>query len=201
MRSPQSHPDPGHDRGWATIPNAVTVLRLLLLVPVGVQLVQGGPDPLAVALLLVWALTDWVDGVLARALDQRSSVGETLDPIADRIGLVGIVLSLALAGLVPWTALGVVVAADLVVALLATGAARRGRLGVSWMGKIRTAVLMTSVFLLAAAAALAPGLLPWATTLLWIGVALHLVAGAGYVVRALRANREDRAGRSAPAAP
>lgn len=178
---------------WATIPNAVTLVRLVLLVPVCVLLVRGGPDTLSVVLLLVWALTDWIDGFLARRLDQVSRLGEAMDPVADRIGLVGIVLALALAGLLPWTALGVIVLVDLVVALWAARAALRESLGVSVIGKARTAVLMTSVFLLAGAAAWAPWLIGAITVLLWIGVVMHVIAGIGYVRQVSRRRRGERA--------
>ncbi|GAB4096637.1 CDP-alcohol phosphatidyltransferase family protein [Brachybacterium horti] len=184
------------DRGWATLPNAVTLLRLVLLAPVCVLLARG-PDTLAVVLLLVWASTDWVDGLLARTLGQTSRVGEIIDPIADRIGLVAIVLTLALAGLLPWAALVVILLVDLAVTALASGAALGGRIRVSWLGKIRTAVLMTSVFLLAAAAAWAPGLVGAVQVLLWVGVAVHVVSGAGYVLSA----RRSRHGAPAEAGP
>lgn len=180
---------PGPDAGWATLPNAVTLLRLILLVPVCVLLVRGGPDTLSVVLLLVWALTDWIDGFAARALGQVSRVGEALDPIADRLGLVGIVLALALAGLLPWSALVVILVVDAVVAAITSRAALRESLGVSIVGKARTAILMVAVFLLAAAGAWAPGLVGAVQVLLWIGVALHAVAGAGYVRRALARRR------------
>ncbi|MGY5763783.1 CDP-alcohol phosphatidyltransferase family protein [Brachybacterium sp. DNPG3] len=185
---------------WATVPNAVTLLRFLLLLPVCLLLVRG-PDALAVVLLLVWASTDWVDGLLARGLGQTSRTGEIIDPIADRIGLAGIVLSLALAGLLPWSALAIIVGLDLATAVLATTAALGGRLGVSWLGKIRTAVLMTSVFLLAAAAAWFPDLLGAVRAALWAGVALHVVASADYIIRARRSGgpRRDRAGAGAAA--
>lgn len=181
---------------WATIPNAVTLLRLVLLAPVCRLLVDGGPDTLAVVLLLVWACTDWVDGLLARLLHQTSRTGAIIDPIADRIGLVGIVASLALVGLLPWAALAVVFIVDAAVAVLATGAAMGGRIGVSLLGKVRTLILMTSVFLLAAAGAWAPGLVPAVLVLLWTGVGLHVIAGAHYVLGA-RAAR----GRVGPRGP
>ena len=184
------------DRGWATLPNAVTLLRLVLLAPVCVLLARG-PDTLAVVLLLVWASTDWVDGLLARTLGQTSRVGEIIDPIADRIGLVAIVLTLALAGLLPWAALVVILLVDLAVTALASGAALGGRIRVSRLGKIRTALLMTSVFLLAAAAAWAPGLVGAVQVLLWVGVAVHVVSGAGYVLSA----RRSRHGAPAEAGP
>ena len=100
---------------WATIPNLVTLLRFVLLAPVCVLLLDG-PDTLAVVLLLVWASTDWVDGLLARLLDQTSRTGAIIDPIADRVGLAGIVLSLAIADLLSWAALAIIVLVDLAMA-------------------------------------------------------------------------------------
>ncbi|WP_394214466.1 CDP-alcohol phosphatidyltransferase family protein [Brachybacterium vulturis] len=171
---------------WATVPNLITLLRFVLLAPVCLLLVDG-PDTLAVVLLLVWASTDWVDGMLARALDQSSRVGAIIDPIADRIGLAAIVLSLALAGLLPWAALALIVVLDVAMVVFATGAALGGRISVSWLGKIRTFVLMSAVFLLVAAAAWWPDLVPAAQALIWLGVVLHTVSGIDYILRARRA--------------
>ncbi|MCZ4326693.1 CDP-alcohol phosphatidyltransferase family protein [Brachybacterium paraconglomeratum] len=171
---------------WATIPNLVTLVRLALLLPVCLRLADG-PDTLAVVLLLVWASTDWIDGMLARALDQTSRTGQIMDPIADRLGLVAIVLTLALADLLPWAALAVIVVVDAAMAVLATRAALGGRISVSWLGKIRTFVLMASVFLLVAVAAWAPSLVPAAQALVWVGAVLHVGSGVDYIVRARRA--------------
>ena len=110
---------------WATIPNLVTLVRFVLLAPVCLLLLDG-PDTLAVVLLLVWASTDWVDGMLARALDQTSRTGAIIDPIADRVGLVAIVLSLAVADLLPWAALAIILAVDVAMVALATQAALGG---------------------------------------------------------------------------
>lgn len=171
---------------WATVPNLVTLLRLVLLAPVCLLLLDG-PETLAVVLLLVWASTDWVDGMLARALDQTSRTGAIIDPIADRVGLAAIVLSLAVAGLLPWLALLLIVVLDVAMVVLATGAALGGRISVSWLGKIRTFVLMTSVFLLVVSAAWWPSLIPAAQVLIWFGVVLHTVSGIDYIFRARRA--------------
>lgn len=171
---------------WATIPNLVTLLRFVLLAPVCLLLVDG-PDTLAVVLLLVWASTDWVDGLLARALDQTSRTGAIIDPIADRVGLVAIVLSLAIADLLPWAALVIILVVDVAMVVLATQAALGGRISVSWLGKVRTFVLMSSVFLLVATAAWAPELVPAAQVLCWVGVALQVASGVDYIVRARRA--------------
>lgn len=169
---------------WVTIPNALTLLRLVLLLPVCWMLVDKGPDALSVILLLVWASTDWLDGMLARRLHQTSRTGEILDPVADRIGLIGIVVSLALTGLLPWSVLLVIAAGDVVATALAGRAAMRGGIGVSRIGKVRTAVLMSAVLLLAAAGAWAPGVVPAVLVLMWTGVVLHLLASIGYVISA-----------------
>lgn len=182
---------------WATIPNLVTLVRFVLLAPVCVLLLEG-PDTLAVLLLLAWASTDWVDGMLARALHQTSRTGEIIDPIADRIGLAAIVATLAVAGLLPWLALVLIVAADLAMVVLATSAGLAGRIAVSRLGKVRTFLLMASVFLLVAAAAWAPGLLPAVQVMLWISVALHLVSSVDYILRARRSATAAPAGEEPP---
>ncbi|MGO2822503.1 MAG: CDP-alcohol phosphatidyltransferase family protein [Brachybacterium tyrofermentans] len=176
---------------WATIPNLVTLVRFVLLAPVCALLLDG-PDTLAVVLLLAWASTDWIDGMLARALDQTSRTGEIIDPIADRLGLAAITATLAIAGLLPWTALIIIVVADVAMVLLATRAALGGRLGVSRIGKVRTFALMTSVFLLVVAAAWVPGLLGSVRVLLWISVVLHVLSAVDYIVRATRARTQTQ---------
>lgn len=183
--------DPAAPLRWATIPNAVTLLRFVLLLPVCWVLVDGGPDTFSVILLLVWASTDWFDGMLARMLNQTSRIGEIIDPVADRLGLVGIVISLALTGLLPWSVLVVVAVADIAASVLAGREALRGGIGVSRIGKVRTAVLMCAVILLAAVGAWAPALVPTVLVLLWAGAALHVVASIRYVISA-RSSRAER---------
>lgn len=185
----QTPTTPAHDAGWLTLPNAVTLVRFALLLPVA-WLLADGPETLSVVLLLVWALTDWVDGALARALNQTSRVGAIIDPIADRIGLAGIILALAFSGLLPWGALITIGVVDILTALLAGRAAARGRMHVSLLGKARTAVLMIGLFGLCAAAAWLPPLVPAAVVVVWAGVGLHLLAGAGYVLAARRLPRQ-----------
>lgn len=177
------------DASWATIPNAVTVLRLLILVPVCWSLIDGGPDSLSVVLLLIWASTDWIDGFLARALNQTSRVGQVLDPVADRLGVAAIILSLAFGQLVPWSVLIVIAATDVLTALLAGRAALRGRISVSWLGKVRTAVLMTGLLLLATVDVWAPQLSDLAVALVWLGAGLHVLAGLDYIAKVGRMRR------------
>jgi len=179
---------------WLTLPNAVTLLRLLLLAPVCWLLVRTpGDSPLVVGLLALWAATDWVDGFLARALHQVSRTGEMLDPITDRVGIGAVLLALALGGHVSWWPVGIVVVTDLATGLLAGRAAARGRIKVHLLGKFRTAVLFVGIVALIAALAFYPPATIFGRLLLWAGAALHVVAGATYIRAAVLGARRPPA--------
>ncbi|GAB3254466.1 CDP-alcohol phosphatidyltransferase family protein [Arthrobacter pigmenti] len=176
---------------WWTIPNAITLLRLVLIVPV-VALVLIGSQPLLAAILaVVFGATDWVDGFLARRWGQTSHVGAVLDVFADRLGILCIAAALAATGSVPWLVLIVLVAVDVVVAVVtARTPAPDRRLSVSWTGKVRTAVMMAGTA--AVMFGLVPGvelLLPVGQAGLMIGAAIHVVAGVGYVRQLRGSNR------------
>ncbi len=84
------------------MPNALSMLRLLG-VPVFLWLVLvPEADGWALGLLMVSGVSDWLDGYLARRLDQRSSLGELLDPIADRLYILAVVVGLAMRDVIPW---------------------------------------------------------------------------------------------------
>ncbi|QCR18827.1 CDP-alcohol phosphatidyltransferase family protein [Agrococcus sp. SGAir0287] len=182
------------DAGWATIPNLVTVLRFLLIVPVVVVLLRGGEgDWLPVVLLGVWASTDWIDGQLARRLGQVSVIGAKLDPFVDRLGTAVIAVTLAVIGALPWWMLAVLLAFDVLATVLGVKAAAEGRLPVTWVGKVRTAVLFVGLVLLVAAVTVLPALHPVAFVLLVAGLALHVVSTVGYSVSAVRQGIARRA--------
>lgn len=85
-----------------TLPNALSALRLLG-VPLFLWLVLGPEeDTWALALLMVSGVTDYLDGWLARKLDQQSVVGEILDPVADRLYILAVVVGLAMRDIIPW---------------------------------------------------------------------------------------------------
>lgn len=88
-------------RVW-TLPNLLSMVRLAL-VPVFLWLVLGPEeDLLALAVLMFSGVTDYLDGWLARKLDQHSSVGEILDPVADRLYILAVVVGLGLREVIPW---------------------------------------------------------------------------------------------------
>ncbi len=128
---------------WA---NFVTLLRLLGL-PLFMWLVLGAEQHgAALIVLVIIGGTDWVDGYLARKLDQVSHLGVALDPIVDRLMIVVVSITFALAVVAPWWLVATIVVPDLslvVVALLRF----RGNPGIpaSLLGKTRTALLMAGL--------------------------------------------------------
>ena len=84
-----------------TVPNQLTFLRLGFL-PLFIILVFYRRYGWALAILIVAGLTDTMDGMLARTLNQKTSLGAYLDPIADKLLLSSAYLSLALKGRIVW---------------------------------------------------------------------------------------------------
>ncbi len=135
----------GEDR-VLTIPNALSVGRLLC-VPVFLWLLFGKDDPHAAAVLLaVLGLTDWVDGYIARHFDQVSNLGKVLDPVADRILLIVGMVAILVHGTVPAWVGGLAVARELLVAgaTLALAALGARRIDVTWYGKAGTFAMMVA---------------------------------------------------------
>ena len=91
----------GASRVW-TVPNIISVVRLAG-VPLFLWLVLGPEaDAIALVVLMVAGFTDFLDGWLARRLDQYSTLGEILDPVADRLYILAVVVGLYLRDIIPW---------------------------------------------------------------------------------------------------
>ena len=99
------------------VPNSLTVLRIVL-VPVFVGLLLYENYDLALITLVVAALTDGLDGAVARMTDQRTRLGEYLDPLADKLLLMSAIITLSFLHFIPLWAVIVVVSRD---AILLTG--------------------------------------------------------------------------------
>ena len=189
-------------RRWATIPNAVTAVRLALL-PVYVFLaVWTRHWAVAAWLLAALGATDWVDGFLARRLHQVSEVGKIIDPVADRLLVMTAVVSIAVVGAVPWWFAALTLGREAVVSLVTLVLAALGaaRIDVLWWGKASTFALMVAypVFLLTCNPAGA-ALHPWqhdVRVVDWVigglGLAVAWIVLGGYVRPALTALRTGR---------
>lgn len=131
------------DRIW-TIPNALSLLRLLG-VPVFLWLILGPrADGWAVLLLVLAGATDWLDGWWARAFRQTSRIGRLLDPVADRLYILATLLGLALREIIPWWLAVVVPLRDLLLAPLLAVLRRHGYAPwqVHFLGKAATFSLL-----------------------------------------------------------
>ncbi|MEP6852541.1 MAG: CDP-alcohol phosphatidyltransferase family protein [bacterium] len=199
------HRPPGDDR-VLTVPNVISAARLLG-VPLFLWLLLGPRnDVLAIVVLAVAGFSDWADGVLARRLGQYSRLGELLDPLADRLYILAILIGLVLRDVIPQWLAALIIGRDLVLtgALLALRRRGFGPLTVHYLGKAATFNLLYAFpFLLVAdggstvADICRP--LAWAFTI-W-GTGLYLWAGGLYLVHARRVLRDDRLGRLAAGSP
>ncbi|OCB49683.1 CDP-alcohol phosphatidyltransferase family protein [Mycolicibacterium porcinum] len=136
---------PGSDR-VLTVPNALSVLRLVL-VPVFLWLLFGAhANGWAVAVLMFSGFSDWADGKIARLVDNQSSrLGALLDPLVDRIYMVTVPVALALYGVVPWWLVLTLLGRDLLLAATLPLLRSRGltALPVTYLGKAATFALMS----------------------------------------------------------
>ena len=130
-----------------TIPNAVSLVRLLLI-PVFLWLLFG-PENVAAAgwLVAVIGSTDWVDGYLARRLNQVSEVGKLLDPLADRAAVIAAVVGGWVAGVLPPVFSGLLLGRELLIGVGALVLLRSGapRIDVRYLGKLATFMLYSAV--------------------------------------------------------
>jgi cardiolipin synthase len=131
------------DRIW-TLPNLLSLLRLLLI-PVFLWLVLGPRhDLVALGVLVVSGITDYLDGWFARRLGQLSRLGTLLDPVADRLYVLAVVVALAIRDVVPWWLAVVLPLRDVLMAALVPLLRSRGysSLPVHFLGKAATFCLL-----------------------------------------------------------
>jgi cardiolipin synthase (CMP-forming) len=131
-----------------TWPNALSAARLAG-VPVFLWLVIGPrtatADIIAAGLLGFAGISDWLDGKLARMLNQTSRLGQLLDPAADRLYIAVTVIALGVRGIIPWWLFGALVGREVFMGLALVALRRRteyGALEVSFVGKAATLCLM-----------------------------------------------------------
>lgn len=188
--------------GIWTIPNAFTLLRLLLL-PVFLYVLFGLENRAAAALLLGGlSATDWVDGYLARRLGQVSEFGKVFDPTVDRLLFVVATIAIIVDGSIPlWFALAVLfreVAVGLMMAI-ATLVYKMPRIDVTYLGKLATFLLMFAVpgFLMGNSDIAGADAFQVAAWLVGIpGLILSYWTGIAYIPQVRRAVAEGAAARS-----
>jgi cardiolipin synthase len=178
------------------VPNFLSFLRIAL-VPVFLWFLLEEMFVSAITVLAIAGLTDFLDGYLARKLNQTTKLGKMLDPVADRLYIFATLLALSATGYVPWWLSGLVILRDLLMLISLPVLASVGHrsLPVHYLGKASTFALLYAFPLLLmgkifteAAFIITP--LAWAFAL-W-GVALYWWSGFVYLWQLVLLIREQR---------
>jgi len=182
-----------------TLANLVSVIRLMAI-PVFLYLVIQDQLLAAFILLVAAVLTDFVDGMIARRMNQITRLGQFLDPFADRLFIAATVVALAIQGVVPWWFVVAVMLRD---ALLGVGGIVMSRYGhgtlpVKWWGKVATFGLLfvLPLFLLSVMVSehVSPSIGQTLMAIAWpiavAAVVLYWVVGFSYLFDAIRLAKE-----------
>lgn len=171
------------------LPNALTVLRILLVPVLVVALLAETPngDVLAAFVFALASVTDAVDGYLARSRNAITTFGKLMDPVADKLLILAALLSLvSLDRVDAWVAM-VIIAREFAVTATRMAATSQGVvIAANWWGKAKTMVQVACVFFLIAI----DGSPVWLDVLVYLTVAITLVSGIDYFFGLRRLLRE-----------
>lgn len=171
-----------------TVPNLLSFARLLG-VPLFLWLLLRRLDGWALIVLVLSAITDYLDGKIARAFGLESRLGQLLDPVADRLYIAATLVGLAVREVIPWWFVWLLVAREVLLAVVMLVLKRAGQTGlpVNVVGKAATLNLLYAFPLLLLGTfdgwvGTAASIVGWA--MVWWGVYLYWVAAGLYVVQA-----------------
>lgn len=185
------------------LPNVLTLLRIVAVPVVVVALLDETPngDMLAAIVFALAALTDGLDGYIARSRDAITTFGKLMDPLADKLLITAALISLVSLGRLPaWVAMVIIAREFLITGVRAIAAERGVVIAASWMGKVKTVLQIAAVFALII---VHPAPL-WVDLLVYAAVVATVVSGADYVFglrrrlaeqAELAASRKHRPGR------
>ncbi|MEV6909420.1 CDP-alcohol phosphatidyltransferase family protein [Amycolatopsis sp. NPDC051071] len=186
--------EPSLLRQALNVPNMLSILRLAG-VPVFLWLLLGPKeDGWALALLVFSALTDWLDGKLARWLNQMSRLGQLLDPAADRLYILATLIAFLLRDIIPWWLVVPLVIREAVLGVCVLLLRHRGFAPpeVTYIGKGATFVLMYAfpfLLLTQGGSDIASIARPIGYAFTAWGAVLYVYSGVLYVVQTVRALR------------
>ncbi len=185
----------GPARPWParqSVPNLLSLARLGLA-PFAVCAILLGRWRPAAALLVAAAVTDVLDGWLARRWGAATRLGAYLDPVADKVLLSATYLALGAAGALPWWLVGLVLGRDVLILAGAAAAMllqRRREFPPSRWGKLSTVVqVITAAAVILARVWPGAGLAPVVAGLVWLAAAATLWSGLDYARRSARRGR------------
>jgi CDP-diacylglycerol--glycerol-3-phosphate 3-phosphatidyltransferase len=167
------------------VPNALTISRLVAI-PILMALLLfsfPGHDQIAAALFILFSLTDTLDGQLARRSGQVSDLGKFLDPLADKLFVLSVLIVLVQSGLVAAWVVVVIFSRELIITILrSVGAGQGSVIAAAPLGKTKTVTQMSAVTLLILQRPY-PVLVPLAEIAVAIAVVFTLWSGLDYLWR------------------
>lgn len=165
------------------LPNMLTLLRFLLI-PVYVAVFADGRLISAFLIVAAAGLTDILDGYIARKSGQVTAAGMMLDPLADKLMLTTVILSLVLTGRIPWAAAVLMFVRDLGMIVGSAFFHFRGKKTVpaNWMGKLTTVLYYIAIMLIFFD-------VPYAQQCLWGVIAFSFITSGMYIALFLSMNR------------
>jgi cardiolipin synthase (CMP-forming) len=178
---------------WFNLANLLTFLRVALTPFVVIATLQGEHGR-ALVLFVAAGLTDWLDGLAARRIARPTPTGAYFDPIADKCLLGAVYAALAVAGMVPWWFVVLVLGRDVMIlsavaVIMGTTSVRR--FPPSPLGKLSTFFqIVVALVWMVRNAAPSPALDMAAAVLLWISTSVTLASGIDYTLRGTRMLRQ-----------
>ena len=182
------------------LPNALTLIRILLVpvLVVALTVETPGGSTIAAIVFVIAALTDGLDGYIARSRQSVTTFGKVMDPVADKLMIAAALISLvSLDRLAAWVAM-VIIAREFAVSGLRIAAGQQGVvIPASGLGKVKTIVQVAAVLALIAAN---DANAVWVQALVYLMVAITLASGADYFLNFRKKLEEAAQERSAAAA-
>src|SRR3954470_2223675 len=160
------------------VPNALTVLRILLVPVLVVALLDQSSSPwLAAGVFAAASLTDAIDGYIARSRKQITTFGKLMDPVADKLLIIAALVVLVGQGRVPgWIAM-VIIAREFAVTVTRMAAIGQGVvISANWWGKAKTVVQVAAIFFAIGFNPTPPAV----DALLYVAVAITVISGIDY---------------------
>ncbi len=175
------------------VPNALTMIRMVLI-PVFWFFMLRGNLYTALGVFLAASLTDLADGFIARKYNLITNFGKLMDPLADKLMVISVMLSLTLLGIVPWPVLLILLAKEAVMVIGGFLLYRKDVVVYSvWIGKLAQTVMVLSLLSCFFHEWLLKTLgFPLHLYLLWLGVCLTLTALVFYISMGIRMYRESK---------
>ncbi|OUM94948.1 MAG: CDP-diacylglycerol--glycerol-3-phosphate 3-phosphatidyltransferase [Thermobacillus sp. ZCTH02-B1] len=167
------------------LPNMLTALRFLLI-PVYLVVFANGHMLSAFIVFTAAGLTDILDGYIARTRGLETPAGALLDPLADKLMLIAVILSLLIAGIIPLAAAVLLLVRDIGMIAGSAFFHFRGKKTVkaNWMGKLTTVLFYVALMFIFLE-------LPHGVTMLWFVIAFSFVTSIMYIFKFRALNRRQ----------